>query len=183
MSDFIGLRHIGLPAKNLAKMAEFYRDVLGMTITRENSADAPYGASVFLARHPDEEDHDLVFFENPALAHTAFRVSSLRDLKAWYRQIKERGLPVEVELSEPAAGPRWRAPRLAALGSEENVGKPRIPVAYHPITKLITSGFIHTFPGPHNLRGPPREQIVPDVGGRNARKQGFDPPSPPSALS
>jgi catechol 2,3-dioxygenase-like lactoylglutathione lyase family enzyme len=51
MSDFIGLRHIGLPAKNLAKMAEFYRDVLGMTITRENSADAPYGASVFLARH------------------------------------------------------------------------------------------------------------------------------------
>ena len=29
MFDFIGLRHIGLPAKNLAKMAEFYRDVLG----------------------------------------------------------------------------------------------------------------------------------------------------------
>jgi catechol 2,3-dioxygenase len=99
MSDFIGLRRIGLPAKNRAKMAEFYRDVLGMTITRENSADAPYGASVFLARHPDEEDHDLVFFENPALAHTAFRVSSLGHLKAWYRQIKERGLPVKYTLN------------------------------------------------------------------------------------
>jgi catechol-2,3-dioxygenase len=99
MPDFIGLRHIGLPAKNLAKMAAFYRDVLGMTITRENSPDAPYGASLFLARHPDEEDHDLVFFENPALAHTAFRVSSLGELKAWYRQIKERGLPIKYALT------------------------------------------------------------------------------------
>ena len=52
MSDFIGVRHVGLPAKNLAAIAAFYRDVMGMTITRENSADAPYGASVFLARHP-----------------------------------------------------------------------------------------------------------------------------------
>ncbi|MBV8313475.1 MAG: VOC family protein [Planctomycetaceae bacterium] len=99
MSDFIGVRHVGLPAKNLAAIAAFYRDVMGMTITRENSADAPYGASVFLARHPVEEDHDLVFFENPTLAHTAFRVASLGELKTWYRRIKERGMPIKFALN------------------------------------------------------------------------------------
>jgi len=99
MSDFMGVRHIGLPAQNLAALAAFYRDVMGMTVTRENSADAPYGASVFLARHPDEEDHDLVFFANPTLAHTAFKVASLGELKTWHCQIRERGIPIKFALN------------------------------------------------------------------------------------
>jgi catechol-2,3-dioxygenase len=70
-----------------------------MTITRENPTDTPFDASVFLARHPDEEDHDLVFFENPTLAHTAFRVASLGELKTWYRQIKERGVSIKFALN------------------------------------------------------------------------------------
>jgi catechol-2,3-dioxygenase len=99
MSDFLGVRHVGLPAKNLAALTAFYRDVLGMTVTRENPPEAPYGASVFLASHPDDEDHDLVFFENPTVAHTAFRVASLGDLKAWYSQIKQRGVPIKFALN------------------------------------------------------------------------------------
>ena len=95
MSDFFGVRHVGLPAKNLAALAQFYCEVMGMRITRENTTDAPFGASVFLARHPEEEDHDLVFFENATLAHTAFKVASLTELKAWHRQIRERGIPVK----------------------------------------------------------------------------------------
>ena len=93
------MARIGLAAKNLAAVAAFYRDVMGMTVVRENSADAPFGASLFLARHPEVEDHDLVFFENPTLAHTAFRVASLGELKAWYRQIKERGVSIKYALN------------------------------------------------------------------------------------
>jgi catechol-2,3-dioxygenase len=99
MSDFLGVRHVGLAARNLAALAAFYRDVMGMTVVRENSADAPFGASLFLAGHPEEEDHDLVFFEDPTLAHMAFRVASLGELKAWYRQIQERGVPVKFALN------------------------------------------------------------------------------------
>ena len=92
MSRFIGVRHVGLAAKNPAALATFYRDVLGMTVMGESSADSPFGATLFLSAHPEEEDHEIVFFSNPGLAHTAFRVASLKELLTYYRQIKERGL-------------------------------------------------------------------------------------------
>ena len=40
---------------------------------RQSPTDAPYGATAFLARHPEEEDHDVVFFSNPTLAHNDLR--------------------------------------------------------------------------------------------------------------
>jgi catechol-2,3-dioxygenase len=97
--NFIGVRHIGLPAKDPAALAVFYRDVMGMKIMRQSPADAPYGATAFLAGHPEEEDHDVVFFSNGSLAHTAFRVASLGDLLAFYRNIKEKGVPIKYSLN------------------------------------------------------------------------------------
>ena len=97
--SFIGIRHIGLPARDPAALAAFYRDVMGMTIMRQTPADAPYGATAFVARHPKEEDHDVVFFSNAALAHIAFKVASLGDLLAFYRKIKERGMPIKYSLN------------------------------------------------------------------------------------
>jgi len=97
--NFIGVRHIGLPAKDPAALAAFYRDVMGMKVMRQTPADARYGATVFLARHPEEEDHDLVFFANPTLAHTAFRVASLGDLLAFHRKLKEQGVPIKYSLN------------------------------------------------------------------------------------
>jgi catechol 2,3-dioxygenase-like lactoylglutathione lyase family enzyme len=97
--NFIGVRHVGLPAKDPAVLALFYRDVMGMKIMRQSPTDAPYGATAFLARHPEEEDHDVVFFSNPTLAHTAFRVASLGDLLAFYRKIKEQGVPIKYSLN------------------------------------------------------------------------------------
>ena len=47
--SFIGVRHIGLPAKDPAALAVFYRDVLGMKIMRQTPSDARYGATAFLA--------------------------------------------------------------------------------------------------------------------------------------
>lgn len=99
MSSFIGVRHVGLAAKNPAALAEFYRKVMGMTVVGESSADAFFGTTLFLSAHPEEEDHEMVFFDNPMLAHTAFKVASLGDLQTFYRQIKEQGLPIKVMLN------------------------------------------------------------------------------------
>jgi catechol-2,3-dioxygenase len=99
MSNFIGIRHVGLAAKDPAALAAFYRDVMGMKVVGESPASAPFGATLFLSGNPEEEDHDIVFFDNPAFAHTAFKVASLGELLTFYRQIKERGLPIRLALN------------------------------------------------------------------------------------
>jgi catechol-2,3-dioxygenase len=99
MSSFLGVRHVGLVAKDPAALAAFYRDVMGMKVVGESPADAPFGATLFLSRNPEEEDHDIVFFDNPMSAHTAFKVSSLGELLTFYSQIKERGLPIKFALN------------------------------------------------------------------------------------
>jgi catechol-2,3-dioxygenase len=96
MPTVIGVRHVGLPAKDLAALKAFYQNVLGMTVVRETAADAPTGATLFLAHPGGEVDHDLVFFADPMAAHTAFEVPSLAELKTAYREVKARGVPIEM---------------------------------------------------------------------------------------
>ena len=96
MPNFIGLRHVGWGVKDPHALAEFYRDVLGMTIVTEFPAGTPpLGATVFLARHPDQhEHHDLVLFSNEVFAHTAFEVASLEELLTSYHEVKEK-VPID----------------------------------------------------------------------------------------
>jgi|GEM_PF-1447898 len=100
MAKFIGVRHVGLPAKNIAPLKAFYTDVMGMVVMRESNADGPFGVTLFMTSHPDKEDHEVVFFQTmPELAHTAVEVESLADLKKFYREIKERGIPIKYALN------------------------------------------------------------------------------------
>jgi catechol-2,3-dioxygenase len=99
MPSFIGVRHVGLAAKNPAVLAEFYRNVMGMTMVGESLVGSRFGASVFLGAHHEEEDHEMVFFDNPTAAHTAFRVASLGDLQTFYRQVKGEGVSIKVTLN------------------------------------------------------------------------------------
>jgi catechol-2,3-dioxygenase len=92
--SFLGVRHVGLLAKEPASLAVFYRDVMGMQIVRQTPPNSALGAIAFIALHPEEEDHDIVFVSNAAIAHTAFRVASLGDLLAFYRKIKDHGVPI-----------------------------------------------------------------------------------------
>ena len=85
-----GLCHIGIHSKDPAALAEFYRDVMGMEIVGGSSADDPVGASTFLSSRPDQESHEIVIFANPALRHAAFKVASLADLRASYRDVVAR---------------------------------------------------------------------------------------------
>jgi catechol 2,3-dioxygenase-like lactoylglutathione lyase family enzyme len=91
MPNFVGLRHVGLSAKDPTAVVAFYRDVLGMTLVRQTAADSPIGNTVFFSRHPEgEEDHDLVIFPDPMFAHIAFEVASLAELKRSYQEVKEK---------------------------------------------------------------------------------------------
>jgi 4-carboxymuconolactone decarboxylase len=93
--SFLGVRHIGLLANDPAGLAEFYRDIMGMTLVRQTNAEHALGGTVFLSRHPDQEDHDIVLVSNDKAVHTAFRVASLADLLAFYKRLKDRGIAIQ----------------------------------------------------------------------------------------
>ncbi len=90
-----GIHHVGLHASSPAASAEFYRNVLGMEIVGGSDAGHPLGASAFLSSRPDEESHDIALFANPGLAHTAFKVSSLAELRSFHARVVERSIPIK----------------------------------------------------------------------------------------
>jgi catechol 2,3-dioxygenase len=94
MGQLRGVCHVGIAARDPAALAGFYRDVMGMTVTGGSEAGDDFGACAFLSSRPDEENHEVVFFADPKYAHTAFRVDSLGELRARYRAVVERGIPV-----------------------------------------------------------------------------------------
>jgi catechol-2,3-dioxygenase len=88
----LGVRHVGLSARDPAALAEFYRDVLGLQVVPTDTA--ALGATAFLSSHPAAGTLDLAFFANPALQHTAFEVRSLTDLCAFHQRVLSRGVPI-----------------------------------------------------------------------------------------
>jgi catechol-2,3-dioxygenase len=92
----IGVRHVGLSARDPAALAGFYRDVLGLYVVPTDTS--ALGATAFLSSHPAEVAVDLAIFANPALQHTAFEVRSLADLRAIYQRVLDRGVPVKMAL-------------------------------------------------------------------------------------
>ena len=93
----IGVRHVGLSARDPAALAEFYQDVLGLQVVPTDTA--ALGAMAFLSSHPAEGSLDLALFANPALQHTAFEVRSLADLRAFHQRVLGRGVPVKMALN------------------------------------------------------------------------------------
>ncbi len=92
-----GIYHIGIQADDPAALAEFYRDVLDMQIIGGSGEDdADFGVTTFLSNRPDEESHHLAIFRRGEFAHTAFKVASLADLRACFRKVTERGLPIKL---------------------------------------------------------------------------------------
>jgi catechol 2,3-dioxygenase-like lactoylglutathione lyase family enzyme len=90
-----GVHHVGLYAKDPSASAEFYRDLLGMQIVGGSGPEHPLGASAFLCSRLDEESHEIALFANPALAHVAFKVASLVELRAFQARVVERGIPIK----------------------------------------------------------------------------------------
>lgn len=100
MAKITGVYHVGIAAKDPTALAEFYRDVMGMTIVGGSAGDdRQFGASAFLSSRPNEENHEIVFFADPAFKHTAFKVATLADLQEFYKDVKKRGLPIKMILN------------------------------------------------------------------------------------
>src|SRR5262249_42767234 len=97
MPQLIGVRHVGLGARDPAALAEFYRDVLGLEVVPTDTS--ALGATAFLSSHPAEGSLDLALFANPAYQHTAFEVRSLVDLRALHQWVLGRGVPVKMALN------------------------------------------------------------------------------------
>src|SRR5262245_13592047 len=101
MPRLIGVRHVGLSARDPVALAEFYRDVLGLELVPTDTA--ALGTTAFLSSHPAEAVVDLVFFANPSYQHTAFEVGSLADLRAFHRRVTGQGVPVKMTLNHGAS--------------------------------------------------------------------------------
>src|SRR5262245_18339030 len=93
----VGVRHVGLAARDTAALAEFYQDVLGMQVVPTDTA--ALGATAFLRSHPAEQSIDLALFADAAYQHTAFEVCSQADLRAFHRRITGRGVSVKMALN------------------------------------------------------------------------------------
>ena len=98
-----GIHHVGLHASNPAASAEFYRDVLGMEIVGGSSPGRLFGGTAFLSSRPDEESHEIALFANPALAHIAFKVSSLAELRSFHAHVVERNIPIKYTANHGAS--------------------------------------------------------------------------------
>lgn len=92
----MSLGHVGIYVRDLATMTAFYRDFIGMTITKRNAA------STFFSSDPSRSDHEVVLVrgtppaDGPKLINQiSMRVATLDDLRDFHRRAKAAGHPIE----------------------------------------------------------------------------------------
>jgi catechol-2,3-dioxygenase len=97
MPRVVGLGHIGIHVRDLDKMTTFYRDFLGMQITKQSP-----GRAVFLSSDPERVDHEIALMtgrpssEDPHLIQQiSLRVNTLDDLREFKRRILEAGYKID----------------------------------------------------------------------------------------
>jgi|SRR5579875_422567 catechol 2,3-dioxygenase-like lactoylglutathione lyase family enzyme len=97
MARVVGLGHVGIFVRDLPRMVAFYRDVLGMTVTKQ---DWNWGI-VFLSADPEAVDHEIALVRGePAdsrrvIHQISLRVPSLADLRTLYHRVQAEGLPID----------------------------------------------------------------------------------------
>src|SRR3954447_16957936 len=95
MATTTGFYHVGIAAHDPLALAEFYRDVLGMTFTGGSAEGSQLGKTAFLSSRSEDENHELAIFANSAYRHLAFKVDALVDLSALHRQVAARGISIK----------------------------------------------------------------------------------------
>jgi len=80
----LGLGHVGIYVYDLERMVAFYRDTLGLRITKQNWR----AGIVFLSADPERADHEIALFRGRAadadsrvINQISLRVASLDDLR------------------------------------------------------------------------------------------------------
>ena len=98
MPRVTGLGHVGIYVRDLEQMVAFYRDVLGMQITKQNWR----AGAVFLSANPEAVDHEIALMrgrpegEEPHLINQiSMRVETLDDLRAFRRRLLAEGYRID----------------------------------------------------------------------------------------
>ena len=90
MTAVVGLGHVGIYVRDLEKMVAFYRDTLGMRITKQNWR----AGIVFFSTDPERADHEIALFRGRAedadarlINQISLRVGTLDDLLVFHRRL------------------------------------------------------------------------------------------------
>ena len=106
MARVIGLGHVGIYVRNLERMVAFYRDFMGMQITKQSW----HLGIVFLSADPEAVDHEIALIrgrpdgDDPHLIdQISLRVATLADLRAFYRRLVAEGYRIDVVANHGSA--------------------------------------------------------------------------------
>jgi catechol 2,3-dioxygenase len=106
MARVEGLGHVGIYVRDLERMVAFYRDVMGMHITKQNWR----AGLVFLSANPEAVDHEIALIrgrpsaEDPHLINQiSLRVGSLGDLRAFHRRLVAEGYRIDTVVNHASA--------------------------------------------------------------------------------
>jgi catechol 2,3-dioxygenase-like lactoylglutathione lyase family enzyme len=103
------ISHVGLVARDLARMVGFYEDTLGMLVSDRMSfpEDSPFDEGVWM--RIDSDHHVISMFglrdggesngdgrrPHPGMHHVAFEMESFEDLRRIGRHVRKSGIPVQ----------------------------------------------------------------------------------------
>jgi catechol 2,3-dioxygenase len=106
MAEVIGLGHVGIYVRDLERMAAFYRDMLGMRITKQNWR----AGIVFLSADPEGADHEIALFrgrpddgDSRLINQISLRVKTLDDLRVFHRRLITEGLRIDAVVNHVSA--------------------------------------------------------------------------------
>jgi catechol 2,3-dioxygenase len=106
MARVMGLGHVGIYVRDLERMVGFYRDVMGMRVTKQNWR----AGAVFLSADPDAVDHEIALMRgrsdagDPHLINQiSMRVESLDDLRTFRRRLVAEGYQIEGVVNHASA--------------------------------------------------------------------------------
>ncbi|HEX6513857.1 MAG TPA: VOC family protein [Chloroflexota bacterium] len=107
------LGHVGIHCKDLQKQKAFYRDVMGLQVTNEDSQ----MGMVFLSARPKEEDHELLLCAGREvddvllLQQMSWRCNDLSDVIGFYGRLQKYGVKFDMIVSHGnAVGMYFRDP-------------------------------------------------------------------------
>jgi catechol-2,3-dioxygenase len=106
MPRVTGLGHVGIYVRDLERMVAFYRDLLGMEVTKQNWR----AGIVFLSADPGAVDHEIALMRGrPAqddaklIQQISMRVATLDDLRAFRRRLLAEGYRIEGVVNHASA--------------------------------------------------------------------------------
>jgi catechol 2,3-dioxygenase-like lactoylglutathione lyase family enzyme len=106
MARVTGLGHVGIYVRDLERMVAFYRDTLGMRITKQNWV----AGVVFLSADPEAVDHEIALMrgrpslDDPHLIQQiSMRVATLADLREFHRRLSAEGYRIERVVNHASA--------------------------------------------------------------------------------